>query len=128
MYGKSPTDFPCRIVCLTPEHVEICYALGVGERVVGVPGTAHRPPEAREKPRVGGFTTFRSDRILELEPDLVLAFSDLQAEISALLIKAGVPVFCTNQRSIDEILRTILMVGGLLGVESTARDLVLDIR
>jgi iron complex transport system substrate-binding protein len=128
MYGKAPTDFPRRIVCLTPEHVEICYALGAGARVVGVPGTAHRPPEARGKPRIGGFTTFRADRILDLEPDLVLAFSDLQADISAELIKAGLPVFCTNQRSIEEILQTILMLGGLLGLESRARDLVLDMR
>ncbi|HXJ77843.1 MAG TPA: cobalamin-binding protein [Candidatus Methylomirabilis sp.] len=128
MYGKAPTDFPRRIVCLTPEHVEICYALGAGERVVGVPGTVHRPPEAREKPKVGGFTTFRSDRILDLEPDLVLAFSDLQADIGAELIRAGAPVFCTNQRSIDEILQAILMVGGVLGLEGPARDLVLDMR
>jgi len=128
MYGKSSADFPRRIVCLTSEHVEICYALGAGERVVGVPGTAHRPPEARAKPKVGGFTTFRIDRILELEPDLVLAFSDLQAEISADLIKAGAPVFCTNQRSVDEILQTVLMLGGLLGLESQARGVVLDMR
>jgi len=128
MYGKSPTDFPCRIVCLTAENVEICYALGAGERVVGVPGTAHRPPEARKKPKVGGFTSFRVDRILDLAPDLVLAFSDLQAEISAELIKAGVPVFCSNQRSVDEILQTVLMLGGLLGLESQARDIVLDMR
>jgi iron complex transport system substrate-binding protein len=128
MYGKSPTDFPRRIVCLTPEHVEICYALGAGERVVGIPGTAQRPPDAREKAKVGGFTTFRADRILGLEPDLVLAFSDLQADISADLIKAGIPVFCSNQRSLDEILKTILMVGGLLGLEAGAQDLVLDMR
>src|SRR5947207_7480545 len=117
MYGKSSTDFPRRIVCLTSEHVEICYAIGAGERVVGVPGTAHRPPEARDKPRVGGFTTFRADRIIELEPDLVLAFSDLQADIASELIRAGVPVFCSNQRSVDEILQTVLMVGGLLGLD-----------
>src|SRR5574341_265500 len=128
MYGKPTADFPCRIVCLSAEHVETCYALGSGERVVGVPGTAHRPPEAREKPRVGGFTSFRTDRILDLEPDLVLAFSDLQAEISAELIKAGLPVFCSNPRSVDDILQTILMVGGLLGLERRARELVLDIR
>lgn len=128
MYGKSHAEFPRRIVCLTAEHVEICYALGAGGRVVGVPGTAHRPAEARDKPKIGGFTSFRSDRILELEPDLVLAFSDLQAEISADLIKAGVAVFCTNQRSVDEILQTILMVGGVLGLADPARDLVQDIR
>jgi iron complex transport system substrate-binding protein len=128
MYGKSAADFPARVVCLSAEHVELCYALGAGDRVVGVPGTAARPPEAREKPKIGGFTTFRADRILDLEPDLVLAFSDLQAPISAELIGAGVPVFCSNQRSVDEILQTILVVGGLLGLESRARELVLDIR
>src|SRR6266536_6361370 len=128
MYGKSDTGFPQRIVCLSSEHVEICYALGAGERVVGVPGTAHRPPEAREKPKVGGFTSFRLDKILELEPDLVLSFSDLQADVSAQLIRAGLPVFCSNPRSVDEILATIIMVGGLLGVEKAARDLVQDMR
>src|SRR5215510_13678805 len=126
MYGKSPTEFPRRVVCLTSEHVEICHALGAGERVVGVPGTAHRPPECRDKPKVGGFTTFRADRILALEPDLVLAFSDLQADVSAELIRAGATALCTNQRSVDEILQTILMVGGALGLERAAKDLVLD--
>src|SRR5574341_110258 len=128
MYGKPTADFPCRIVCLSSEHVEICYALGAGKRVVGVPGTAQRPPEAREKPKVGGFTSFRSDKIAALEPDLVLAFSDLQADISAELIRAGLPVFCSNQRSMDEILATILTVGGILGLEAPARDLVQDMR
>jgi iron complex transport system substrate-binding protein len=128
MYGKAATDFPRRVVCLTPEHVEICYALGAGERVVGVPGTVRRPPEARDKPRIGGFTTFRVDRILGLDPDLVLAFSDLQADIAGELIRAGLPVFCTNQRSLDDILETVLMVGGVLGLDGPARDLVLDMR
>ena len=128
MYGKGDVGFPQRIVCLSSEHVEICYALGAGERVVGVPGTAQRPPEAREKPKIGGFTSFRSDRIAALEPDLVLAFSDLQADISAELIRAGLPVFCSNPRSMEEILATILMVGGLLGLEKPARDLVQDMR
>ena len=128
MYGKSDTGFPARIVCLSAEHVEICYALGAGERVVGVPGTAHRPPEARDKPRVGGFTSFRADKIRQLEPDLVLAFSDLQADISAELIRAGLPLFCSNPRSVDDVLGTILMVGGLLGRDEAARDLVQDMR
>jgi iron complex transport system substrate-binding protein len=128
MYGKAPTDFPRRIVCLTPEHVEICYALGAGDRVVGVPGTCQRPREARDKPRIGGFTTFRTDRILALDPDLVLAFSDLQADISAELIRAGLPVLCTNQRSIEDILQSILMLGGALGLEVRAREIVLDMR
>jgi iron complex transport system substrate-binding protein len=126
MYGKSPVEFPRRIVCLSAEHVEICYALGAGERVVGIPGTAERPAEARSKPKVGGFTSFRTDRILALEPDLVLAFSDLQADVAAELIRAGLPVFCTNPRSMDEILQSILTVGGLLGAESEARAVVAD--
>lgn len=128
MYGKSDTGFPQRIVCLSSEHVEICYALGAGERVVGVPGTAHRPAEARDKPRIGGFTSFRVDKIRELEPDLVLAFSDLQADISAELIRAGLPVFCSNPRSVDDVLATIVMVGGLLGLDKPARDVVQDMR
>ncbi|HUM17979.1 MAG TPA: cobalamin-binding protein [Candidatus Nitrosotalea sp.] len=114
------------MVCLSAEHVEICYALGAGDRVVGVPGTARRPPEARDKPKVGGFTSFRVDRIRDLEPELVLAFSDLQADVAAELIRAGVPVFCTNPRSVDEVMQSILMVGGLIGAEAAARGLVLD--
>ena len=106
--------------------MEICYALGAGDRVVGVPGTARRPPEAGDKPKVGGFTSFRVDRILDLEPELVLAFSDLQADVTAELIRAGVPVFCTNPRSVDEVMQSILMVGGLIGAEAAARGLVLD--
>jgi iron complex transport system substrate-binding protein len=96
--------------------------------VVGVPGTAHRPPEARDKARVGGFTTFRLDRILALEPDLVLAFSDLQRDVVAELIGAGVAVLCTNQRSVEEVLRAILLIGGALGCEAPARSLVADMR
>ena len=128
MYGDAATDSPRRIVCLSTEHVETCYALGAGERVVGVPGTVERPPEARGKPRVGGFTTFRIDRILDLRPDLVLAFSDLQADICAALIRAGTPLFCSNPRSLDDILQTVLMVGGLLGAAKRAHELVRDAR
>jgi iron complex transport system substrate-binding protein len=128
VYGKDSAGFPQRIVCLAAEHVEICYALGAGERVVGVPGTARRPPEARTKPRVGAFTSFQADRILALEPDLILTFSDLQAEIAAELIRAGLPVLCTNPRSIEEILAAVLLVGGALGLEPAARACVLDMR
>src|SRR5207247_10805678 len=97
MYGTSPADLPRRIVCLAAEHVEICYALGAGERVVGVAGTARRPPEAREKPKGGGFRAFRADRILDLAPDLVLACSDLRAGISARLTKAEWPAIPNNR-------------------------------
>jgi iron complex transport system substrate-binding protein len=128
MYGTSAGRFPQRIACLSAEHVEICYALGAGERVVGVPGTARRPPEARAKPAVGGFTTFRVDRIVELAPDLVLAFSDRQADIAAELIRRGLTVLCTNQRSVEEILDAVLVVGGALGLEPRARELALDMR
>jgi iron complex transport system substrate-binding protein len=128
VYGRSGADFPQRIVCLTAETTEIAFALGAGERVVGVPGTARRPEAARERARVGGFTTFRADRILTLEPDLVLAFSDLQAGVVGELIAAGATVLCTNQRSFDDVLRAILLVGGALGREEAARALVADMR
>lgn len=128
MYGKTGADFPRRVVCLTAETTEIAFALGAGDRVVGVPGTARRPDPARERARVGGFTTFRTDRILALEPDLVLAFSDLQSDVVGELIAAGVSVLCTNQRSFDEVLGAILVVGGALGREAAARELVADMR
>ncbi len=128
MYGKTGVDFPRRVVCLTAETTEIAFALGAGDRVVGVPGTARRPDAARERARVGGFTTFRVDRILALEPDLVLAFSDLQRDVVGELIAAGVSVLCTNQRSFDDVLRAILVIGGALGCEAAAHDLVADMR
>jgi iron complex transport system substrate-binding protein len=128
MFGKAAIEFPRRIVCLTAETAEIAHLVGAGDRVVGVPGTARRPDEVRDKPRVGGFTTFRLDRILALRPDLVLAFSDLQADVARDLIRAGVPVLCTNQRSIDDIFRTVLLIGGALGCERAAHDLVRDLR
>jgi|SRR5688572_18248610 iron complex transport system substrate-binding protein len=128
MYGKTGIDFPQRIVCLTAETAEIAFTLGAGDRVVGVPGTARRPDAVRERARVGGFTTFRTDKILALEPDLVLAFSDLQREVVGELIAAGVAVLCTNQRSFDDVLRAILVIGGALGREAAARELVADMR
>jgi iron complex transport system substrate-binding protein len=128
MYGKTAVDFPQRVVCLTTETTEIAYAVGAGERVVGVPGTVRRPVAARDKARVGGFTTFRVDKILELRPDLVLAFSDLQRDVVRDLVGAGVAVLCTNQRSFDDVLRSVLVIGGALGREAEARALVQDMR
>jgi iron complex transport system substrate-binding protein len=128
VYGKTAIDFPRRVVCLTAETAEIAFLVGAGERVVGVPGTVRRPDAAREKAKVGGFTTFRLDKILALEPDLVLAFSDLQREVVRDLVGAGVSVLCTNQRSLDEVLEAILVVGGALGREGDARALVADMR
>jgi iron complex transport system substrate-binding protein len=127
VYAGTRVDHPQRVVCLSAETAEIAFRLGAGNRVVGVPGTARRPEEARERARVGGFTTFRVDRILALEPDLVLAFSDLQRDVVGELIAAGVTVLCTNQRSLDDVLRAILLIGGALGCVEAARDMVRDL-
>jgi len=128
VYGTPPAPFPQRIVCLSAETTEIAFAVGAGERVVGVSGAAVRPPEARQRPRVGGFTTFRLDRILALEPDLVLAFSDLQADIVGNLVRAGVPVLALNQRSVADVFGAIRLIGGALGCDAGARGLIADMQ
>lgn len=128
MYGTPPAPYPQRIVCLTAETTEIAFAIGAGDRVVGVPGTAHRPPEARQRPKIGGFTTCRVDKILALQPDLALAFSDLQADVVRDLVRAGVPVLALNQRSLAGIFQAILLIGGVLGREGDARGLVADMQ
>ena len=96
---------PRRIVCLTEETTETLYLLGAGDLVVGVSGYTARPPEARQKPKVSAFINARFDKILALDPDLVLAFSDLQADIAAELIRRGLTVVTFNQRSVADILR-----------------------
>jgi iron complex transport system substrate-binding protein len=108
-------DGPKRVVCLTAETTEIAFALGCGERIVGVSGYAVRPPEARKKPKVAAFSTAHVERILALKPDLVLGFSDLQADIARDLIRAGLTVLITNQRTIDETLGAIGVIAGVLG-------------
>ena len=115
--------YPKRIVCLTEETTEILYLIGEGDRVVGISGYTVRPPEARSKPKVSAFINARFDKIEALKPDLVLAFSDLQADISAELIRRGYPVVTFNQRSVDEILQTIRMVGALVGAADRAEAL-----
>jgi len=107
--------YPSRIVCLTEETTETLYLLGEGDRVVGVSGYTARPPEARQKPKVSAFINARFDKIDALRPDLVLAFSDLQADIARELIRRGYPVYTFNQRSVDEILQMIRVVGALVG-------------
>jgi len=107
--------YPSRIVCLTEETTETLYLLGQGDRIVGVSGYTVRPPEARQKPKVSAFINARFDKIAALEPDLVLAFSDLQADIAAELIRRGYPVYTFNQRSVGEILQMIRIVGALVG-------------
>ena len=117
--------YPTRIVCLTEETTETLYLLGEEARIVGISGFTVRPPRARrEKPRVSAFTSAKIDKIAELRPDLVLGFSDLQADIAAELIRLGIEVHVFNQRSVAEILRMIGMLGGLVGCEAKARSLI----
>jgi iron complex transport system substrate-binding protein len=104
---------PERIVCLTEETVETLYLLGAGDRVVGVSAYVERPPEAKAKPTVCSFIKARPERIVELEPDLVLAFSDLQGEIVRDLLGRGLTVVGFNQRSIAEILAMVRTLGRL---------------
>ncbi len=118
-------EFPERIVCLTEETTEILYLLGEDWRIVGISGFTVRPPRARkEKPRVSAFTSAKIDRIIELRPDLVLGFSDLQADIAASLVRAGIEVHVFNHRSVAEILRTVRILGGMVGCENKTRDLI----
>jgi iron complex transport system substrate-binding protein len=115
--------YPQRIVCLTEETTETLYLLGQGDRIVGVSGYTVRPPEARQKPKVSAFINARFDKIQALEPDLVLAFSDLQADLAAELVRRGLAVVTFNQRSVAEILQMIRMLGGLVGCQAQAEDL-----
>ena len=115
--------FPSRIVCLTEETTETLYLLGQGDRVVGVSGYTVRPPEAREKPKISAFINAKFDKIVALQPDLVLAFSDLQADLVAELVRRGLPVVTFNQRSVAEILQMIRMLGGLVGCQAEAEAL-----
>jgi len=115
---------PHRIVCLTEETVETLYLLGEEDRIVGVSGYAVRPPRVRrEKPRVSAFMSADIPKILALEPDLVLAFSDLQADIVADLVRAGVAVHVFNQRDIGGILAMIRTLGAIVGAAERADQL-----
>jgi len=115
---------PSRIVCLTEETVETLYLLGEQHRIVGISGYVVRPPQARrEKPRVSAFTSADIPKILALEPDLVLAFSDLQADIVAELIRRGIAVHAFNQRTIAGILDMIRMLGAMVGAAERAARL-----
>jgi iron complex transport system substrate-binding protein len=119
---------PQRIVCLTEETVETLYRLGEQDRIVGISGYCVRPPEARrDKPRVSAFTSADIPKILGLRPDLVLAFSDLQADIVAALIREGIAVHAFNQRSIAEIFDMIRMLGALVGAADRAGGLAAEL-
>src|SRR3954465_535248 len=121
------SKYPTRIVCLTEETTETLYLLGEGDRVVGISGYTVRPPEARSKPKVSAFINARFDKIEALKPDLILAFSDLQADIAAELIRRGYPVVTFNQRSISQILQMICTVGALVGRQQPAEQLAADL-
>jgi len=116
---------PSRIVCLTEETVETLYLLGEQDRIVGISGYVVRPPLARhEKPRVSAFTSANIGKILALQPDLVLTFSDLQADIVADLIRRGIEVHAFNQRTVTGILDMIRMLGAMVGASERAEKLV----
>ena len=118
-------SFPTRIVCLTEETTETLYLLGEDRCIVGISGFTVRPPRARrEKPKVSAFTSAKIDKIVELAPDLVLGFSDLQADIAAQLIRVGIEVHVFNHRSVAEILRMIATLGGMVGCEAKAAALI----
>src|SRR6186997_1606018 len=116
-------SFPRRIICLTEETTETLYLLGQGDRIVGVSGYTVRPPEARQKPKISAFINAKFDKIEALKPDLVLAFSDLQADLAAELVRRGIAVVAFNQRTVAEILLMIRMLGGLVGCQADAERL-----
>ena len=111
----SAPPYPRRVVCLTEETTEVLYRIGAGELVVGVSGFTVRPPEARRKPRISSFLAADADRIAALRPDVVLGFSDLQADIARDLVRRGLPVFVMNQRSLAEILQAVRLTAALVG-------------
>jgi len=120
---------PQRIVCLTEEPTEILWALGEGARVVGISAWTVRPPEAREAaPIVSAFIDGSVEKIAALEPDLVIGFSDIQADLAAKLIRAGLQVLIFNQRTLEEILGVVSTLGHLVGRGAEAEALVASYR
>ena len=120
--------YPERIVCLTEETTETLYLLGEARRIVGISGYTVRPARARqEKPRVSAFLSAKIDKILELKPDLVLGFSDLQADIARDLAKAGLSIMIFNQRSVDEILSMMQVLASIVGVPEKGASLVREL-
>ena len=119
---------PERIVCLTEETVETLYLLGEERRIVGISGYVVRPPRARrEKPRVSAFTSADVPKILDLKPDLVLTFSDLQGDIAATLIRHGIEVHAFNQRTVLQILDMVKMLGAMIGAADRAERLAQEL-
>ncbi len=117
--------YPRRIICMTEETTETLYLLGEQDRIVGISGFTVRPPQARrEKPKVSAFTSAKIDRIMALEPDLALGFSDLQADIAAELVRRGVEVHIFNHRSVDGILNMVIQLGAMVGALDRATEWV----
>jgi iron complex transport system substrate-binding protein len=120
--------YPSRIICLTEEPTEVLYALGEQERIVGISGFTVRPARARrEKPRVSAFTSAKVDRILELKPDFVVGFSDIQADIAQALIKSGIEVWISNHRSVEGILGYVRRLGAMVGAADRAERYALEL-
>lgn len=126
--SAQETEFPRRIVCLTDETAEVLYLLGEQDRIAGVSGYASRPPEVRTKPRVSAFRNAKFDAILALKPDMVLTFSDVQAEITKELVLRGLTVLNFNQRSIAEIFEMIATLSRLVGKEKEGCALIGSLR
>jgi iron complex transport system substrate-binding protein len=119
---------PQRIVCTTEETTEWLYLLGEEDRIAGISGFTVRPARARkEKPKVSAFTSAKNDKIIDLQPDLVIGFSDIQADIAAELIRLGIPVFVCNQRSVADIFDTLLQIGNLVGAGDKAQQLLTEL-
>lgn len=122
-------SFPSKIICLTEETVETLYLLGRSDLIQGVSKYVERPPEAKlNHPTVSQFVRSDIDQILALKPDLVIGFSDIQKDIARELIGRGLNVFVTNQRSLEEILDQVLLLGRLIGEEAKAKALVQGFR
>jgi iron complex transport system substrate-binding protein len=125
----STPAYPERIVCLTEEPTEVLYALGEERRIVGISGYTVRPARARhEKPRISAFTSAKIDKILALQPDLAIGFSDMQADIAQALIKQGVEVWISNHRSVDAILGYVRRLGAMVGAEVRAHAYVAELQ
>ena len=120
----APSTYPERIICLSGSSADILYRIGAWDRVVGVSGFTKLPADAQRKPKVGGFTTIYLDKVLKLEPDLVISYSHLQSNITEQIIASGVNVLAINQRSIQEILNTVNLLGSIVSREDEAQQLV----
>lgn len=120
------TSFPRRVVCLSDEVVELFYLLGEQDRIVGVSGFSTRPPDVRRKPRVSTFRDANFDEIARLEPDLIITYSDVQAEITREASLRGLTVLNCNQRSIAEIFETIAMISRIIGKQNEGEKLIAE--